>query len=285
MARSSSGLVAGLTAAALAAVGFLAYQASANAPDQPGKPRPPSAAPSAQASGGPSRSRRTRWRCPAESGTGVRVVYSLATTGSGWSARTARPSRTFEVMPGTVEPAARHVHGHLALRRRHRLGRRPDRARGAVRQRRRRVDRLQRGAWTARWPSPDPDRKTGGIRRRGRTATRCGSSRRSARRSSSSVAPRSSRRRATPASRDRAPARVARPDGATRRRAAVHAPRRAVRARGGVETALAAAHDASRSRIDTADGDASPAGGCCRGCDSRSDADMDASWGSGGRRS
>ena len=33
MSRSSSGFVAGLTAAALAVVGFLAYQASANAPD------------------------------------------------------------------------------------------------------------------------------------------------------------------------------------------------------------------------------------------------------------
>ena len=33
MASSSSGIVAGLTAGALAVVGFLAYQASANAPD------------------------------------------------------------------------------------------------------------------------------------------------------------------------------------------------------------------------------------------------------------
>ena len=35
MARGSSGIVAGLTAAALAAVCFLAYQASANAPLRP----------------------------------------------------------------------------------------------------------------------------------------------------------------------------------------------------------------------------------------------------------
>ena len=33
MARSSSGFVAGLTVAAVAAVGFLAYQASASVPD------------------------------------------------------------------------------------------------------------------------------------------------------------------------------------------------------------------------------------------------------------
>lgn len=38
MARSSSGIVAGLTVAAIAAVGFLAVQASANVPDTLGKP-------------------------------------------------------------------------------------------------------------------------------------------------------------------------------------------------------------------------------------------------------
>ncbi len=48
-------------------------------------------------------------------------------------------------------------------------------------------------------------------------------------------------------------------------------------ARGGVDTASAAAHDAKRSRIDT------PPHGCCTGA-SRSEADMDASWGFGGKR-
>ncbi|MFF3144651.1 hypothetical protein ACFVRU_23770 [Streptomyces sp. NPDC057927] len=48
-------------------------------------------------------------------------------------------------------------------------------------------------------------------------------------------------------------------------------------ARGGLDTASAAAHDAKRSRIDT------PPHGCCTGA-SRSEADMDASWGFGGKR-
>ncbi|MFE2965287.1 hypothetical protein ACFXKC_16760 [Streptomyces sp. NPDC059340] len=51
-------------------------------------------------------------------------------------------------------------------------------------------------------------------------------------------------------------------------------------ARGGLDTASAAAHDANRSRIDT------PPHGCCTGRTgtSRSEADMDASWGFGGKR-
>jgi hypothetical protein len=53
-------------------------------------------------------------------------------------------------------------------------------------------------------------------------------------------------------------------------------------ARGGLDTASAAAHDANRSRIDTP-----PHGCCCTGFTgtSRSEADMDASWGFGGKRS
>ncbi|QIY67934.1 hypothetical protein HEP84_30800 [Streptomyces sp. RLB1-33] len=51
-------------------------------------------------------------------------------------------------------------------------------------------------------------------------------------------------------------------------------------ARGGLDTASAAAHDANRSRIDT------PPHGCGTGRTgtSRSEADMDASWGFGGKR-
>ena len=78
MARSSSGIVAGLTAAALAAVGFLAYQASANAPDQLGQPREPPARrrpPHGAAGAKPKPS--TRRRCPPTPAPGVRVVYAL----------------------------------------------------------------------------------------------------------------------------------------------------------------------------------------------------------------
>lgn len=52
-------------------------------------------------------------------------------------------------------------------------------------------------------------------------------------------------------------------------------------ARGGVDTASAAAHDANKSRMDTPAAPATPHG--CAGA-SRSEADMDASWGSGGKR-
>ncbi|MFD9224787.1 L,D-transpeptidase [Streptomyces sp. NPDC060064] len=104
MARSSSGLVAGLTAAALAVVGFLAYQASATAPDRPGKPSNPSAVPSAQASGGPKQKPRNPLTVPAKSGVGVRVVYSLGDRRVWLVGEKAQLRRTFQVMPSTVSP-------------------------------------------------------------------------------------------------------------------------------------------------------------------------------------
>lgn len=52
VARGSSGIVAGLTAAAVAAVAFLAYQASANAPDSVAST--PGGKPSASSSAQPS---------------------------------------------------------------------------------------------------------------------------------------------------------------------------------------------------------------------------------------
>lgn len=104
MARSSSGLVAGLTAAALAVVGFLAYQASANVPDSLGAPKAPSAVPSGQASGSPEKKEKDPLAVPAHSGTGVRVVYSLGDRRVWLVGATGKP-RTFEVMPSTVSPA------------------------------------------------------------------------------------------------------------------------------------------------------------------------------------
>ncbi|RSS74722.1 hypothetical protein [Streptomyces sp. WAC06614] len=107
MARSSSGIVAGLTAVALAAVGFLAYQASATAPAKPaaagqqqqqqpaaGAPAQPSA-PQAAGKAGP---------VPENSGTGTRVVYSIGQKRV-WlvGAADAEP-RSFTVMPSTVHP-------------------------------------------------------------------------------------------------------------------------------------------------------------------------------------
>ncbi|MDH2389526.1 MULTISPECIES: hypothetical protein [Streptomyces] len=107
MARSSSGMVAGLTAAALAAVGFLAYQASASAPDDLGEARTPSVSPSPGASGapgGPAAGKPDPTVLPADSGTGVRVVYALKDRRVWLVDDKNEAIRTFEVMPSTVSP-------------------------------------------------------------------------------------------------------------------------------------------------------------------------------------
>jgi len=105
VARSSSGLVAGLTAAALAVVGFLAYQASANVPANLGASKPPSAGPSATAPG-PTASAKAKdpLAVPAGSGTGVRVVYALGDRRVWLVDANDQAKRTFEVMPSTVSP-------------------------------------------------------------------------------------------------------------------------------------------------------------------------------------
>lgn len=100
MSRSSSGFVAGLTAAALAAVGFLAYQASANAPDSMGKP---DASPSVSASRSP-KDKKDPAALPARSGTGERVVYSLAEDRVWLVEASGKVKLTFGVTPGTVDP-------------------------------------------------------------------------------------------------------------------------------------------------------------------------------------
>ncbi|MEW2166841.1 L,D-transpeptidase [Streptomyces sp. NPDC007084] len=103
MARSSSGIVAGLTAAALAVVGFLAYQASANVPDNLGKPDA-SATPKAAASKAP-RDKKNPAALPARSGTGERVVYSTDDDRVWLVEASGKVRRTFKVTPGTVDPA------------------------------------------------------------------------------------------------------------------------------------------------------------------------------------
>ncbi|MER5935627.1 hypothetical protein [Streptomyces sp. NPDC002054] len=104
MARSSSGIVAGLTAAAVAVVGFLAYQASASAPErpataarQPVNPAPPQpAAPQDPAK---------PVALPENSGTGKRVVYSVGLKRV-WLVEAAAGAapRSFPVVPSTVHP-------------------------------------------------------------------------------------------------------------------------------------------------------------------------------------
>ncbi|WP_241518611.1 hypothetical protein [Streptomyces sp. CB03238] len=107
MARSSSGFVAGLTAAAVAAVAFLAYQASANVPADLSDTSPaPAASPSAPAPGGvPKQPADPALALPKQSGTGVRVVYSLGERRVWLVGEQDTVTRTFPVMPSTVNPA------------------------------------------------------------------------------------------------------------------------------------------------------------------------------------
>ena len=105
MSRSSSGWVAGLTVAALAAVGFLAVQASAHAPSHPATAS--AASPGASAShgaSGPQRPRQDPRALPAHSGDGARVVYALKAKRVWLVARNGKATRTFTVQPSTVDP-------------------------------------------------------------------------------------------------------------------------------------------------------------------------------------
>ncbi|WP_320779675.1 hypothetical protein [Streptomyces sp. CRN 30] len=104
MAKSSSGIVAGLTAAAIAAVGFLAYQASANVPDDLGRPAA-SKSPAAARSSAPAK-QEDPTALPAESGTGERVVYSLGKDRVWLVGADGKVRRSFVVTPSTVDPPA-----------------------------------------------------------------------------------------------------------------------------------------------------------------------------------
>ncbi|MFJ4435401.1 hypothetical protein [Streptomyces sp. NPDC088923] len=114
MAGRSSGIVAGLTAAALAGIGFLTFQANASAPDHLAKaPHSPSASPSpsagASGSGGQGKKgnggKKAEAAVPADSGTGKRVVYALGAKRVWLVDESGKASRTFEVTPSTVDPA------------------------------------------------------------------------------------------------------------------------------------------------------------------------------------
>ncbi|MEU7046546.1 hypothetical protein AB0A77_36630 [Streptomyces varsoviensis] len=112
MARSSSGpVVAGLTAAALAVVGFLAFQASA-APDNPAKAGAAHSSPSGHpkdkgkgdGKGGPDGKDKTSTAVPASSGSGLRVVYALKAKRVWLVGENEQATRTFEVAPSSVSP-------------------------------------------------------------------------------------------------------------------------------------------------------------------------------------
>ncbi|MFG2499935.1 hypothetical protein ACGFSB_17175 [Streptomyces sp. NPDC048441] len=160
MSRSSSGIVAGLTAAAVAAVGFLAYQASASAPDDLGKK--PDTSPSASASRSP-KDKAHRTALPARSGAGERVVYSVGDDRVWLVAGSGKTRRTFKVTPSTVDP----VPGTYAVT--SRSGKVTGTDGVAIEHvvRFATVDGIAIGfsaAMDGSTPKPDPDKKTGGIR-------------------------------------------------------------------------------------------------------------------------
>ncbi|MEU1051083.1 hypothetical protein [Streptomyces sp. NPDC005876] len=104
MASSSSAVVTGLTAAALATVGVLAYQASAHVPAGLDRSRPSvRPAPGPGATKAP-RDERHPHALPAGSGTGERVVYSVDDDRVWLVGAGDRVRRTFAVTPGAVDP-------------------------------------------------------------------------------------------------------------------------------------------------------------------------------------
>jgi hypothetical protein len=101
VAPSSAGFVTALTTAAVATVGFLAYQASATAPT---RAHTSGSAPAAAVAKAP-RDRQNPTALPPGSGTGARVVYSVDDNRVWLVNPAGRVTRTFEVASGTVDPA------------------------------------------------------------------------------------------------------------------------------------------------------------------------------------
>ncbi|MGW1468898.1 hypothetical protein ACWCPT_31695 [Streptomyces sp. NPDC002308] len=97
--------MAGLTVAAVAVVAFLAYQASANAPDSVAAP---STSASASASAKPSAKKPAPkvdpLTVPGGSGTGLRVVYALKERRVWLVGEDGKASRTFPVVPSGIDP-------------------------------------------------------------------------------------------------------------------------------------------------------------------------------------
>ncbi|MFI0872941.1 hypothetical protein ACH4TM_00785 [Streptomyces parvus] len=104
VARSSSGIVAGLTAAAVAAVAFLAYQASANAPESVASSPGPKTSATASAKPSAKPEPADPLAVPAASGKGERVVYALKDRRVWLVNEDNKSIRTFTVMPSPVSP-------------------------------------------------------------------------------------------------------------------------------------------------------------------------------------
>jgi hypothetical protein len=100
---SSAGFVAGLTAAAVATVGFLAYQASATVP--PELRNPQAASPKDVSVTKAPRDKEHPAALPSGSGSGERVVYSVDDDRVWLVGHGNKVLRTFPVTPGSVDPA------------------------------------------------------------------------------------------------------------------------------------------------------------------------------------
>lgn len=104
MARNSAGIfVAGLTALALAVVGVLAYQAAAAHEEAP-QAREPKPTASSPAVPGSAESPADPEALPADSGTGLRVVYALEAQRVWLVDESGKVTRTYKVTPGSVSP-------------------------------------------------------------------------------------------------------------------------------------------------------------------------------------
>ncbi|GHH78628.1 hypothetical protein GCM10018793_29600 [Streptomyces sulfonofaciens] len=155
--------MAGLTVAAVAGVGFLAYQASANAPDHFGAPGPGAhASPGATAHHAP-RHRKDPAALPAHSGSGERIVYGLRADRVWLVGAGDHVQRTFTVRPSTVDPAP----GTFTVTSRSAVVTGSDGVPIEHVVRFTAVDGVTIGfsaAVDGSTPEPDPARKTGGIR-------------------------------------------------------------------------------------------------------------------------
>ncbi|GHA66245.1 hypothetical protein ACIQRS_07185 [Streptomyces termitum] len=165
MARSSSGFVAGLTAVAVAAVGLLAYQASAGVPaglaERPAASVAPT--PAASATPGAKKPAKDPLAVPAASGTGERVVYALTDRRVWLVDKAGKAVRTFTVAPSTVSPPP----GSYAVSSRSGSVRGSDGVQIEHVVRFATVQDVTVGfsaAVDGSTPAPDPDKKTGGIR-------------------------------------------------------------------------------------------------------------------------
>ncbi|WP_328424543.1 hypothetical protein [Streptomyces sp. NBC_00443] len=103
MSGSSSSIVTGLTAVALATVGFLAFQAYSNIPADLGRPVADSV-PRVSTAKAP-RDGKDPGALPPGSGAGRRVVYSVDDDRVWLVDAGEKVKRTFRVTPGSVDPA------------------------------------------------------------------------------------------------------------------------------------------------------------------------------------